>query len=266
MPSTPVLSVIVAAGFRWRLTSLALSSFLLGTSSMALAVQDEAQPGDPGLRHRDVPASVPNISGMWQVRGYDRYIKPEDGSLPPWLPWNKEAFDARAAAEAAGSPLYDPTSACLPSGVPRIIAAPYPVEIVQTPDKTVFLYETQHLFRVIHMNAEHPATLEPSYMGHAVGRWEGDTLVIDSVGFVDSTQIDEQGSKHSAQMHVVERIRKLENGSLEVRFTIDDPGAFSQPWTARRVWEWRPDVRFFEYVCEENNRNAPDENGVLRNF
>ena len=65
---------------------------------------------------------------------------------------------------------------------------------------------------------------------------------------------------------VFQRIRKLEDGSLEILFTIDDPAAFTQPWTARRVWQWRPDVRFFEYVCEENNRNAPDANGVLRNF
>lgn len=239
---------------------------LLLQTQAAFAVQEEAQPGDPGLRASAVPAEVPNISGMWQVRGYDRYIKPMDGSEPPWLPWNKQAFDARAAAEAAGTPLYDPTAACLPSGIPRIIAAPYPVEIVQTPAATVFLYETQHLFRVVHMNQEHPADIEPSYMGHAVGHWEADTLVIDSTGFVEHTQIDEQGSKHSAQMHVVERIRKLADGSLEVLFTIDDPGAFSQAWTARRVWEWRPDVRFYEYVCEENNRNAPDANGVLRNF
>ncbi len=230
------------------------------------AVLEEAQPDDPALRDRAVPAEIPNISGMWQVRGYDRYIKPMDGSLPPWQPWNKTAFDERAAAEASGAPLYDPTAACYPSGIPRIIAAPYPVEIVQTPEATVFLYETQHLFRVVHMNQEHPAAITPSFMGHAVGHWEGDTLVIDSVGFVPETQIDEQGSKHSAAMHVVERIRKLEDGSLEVLFTIDDPEAFTQPWTAKRVWEWRPDIRFYEYVCEENNRNAPDENGVLRNF
>lgn len=251
--------------FRCRVPLL-LSVVTLLISVTALAVQDQAKPGDPALRDRAVPASVPNISGMWQVPGYNRYIKPEDGSLPPWLPWNQKAFDERAAAEAAGNPLYDPTAACFPSGIPRLIAAPYPVEIVQTADKTVFLYETQHLFRVIHMNQQHPAKLDPSFMGHAVGHWEGDTLVVDSTGFVDSTQIDEQGSKHSAQMHVIERIRKLDDRSLEVRFTIDDPGAFSQPWTAKRVWNWHPDVRFLEYVCEENNRNAPDANGVLRNF
>jgi len=238
----------------------------LSYSSSLLAVRKQAQPGDPDLRDPHVPATVPNISGMWQVRGYDRYIKPIDGSDPPWQPWNKQAFEERAAAEAAGTPLYDPTAACLPSGIPRIIAAPYPVEIVQTPDATVFLYETQHLFRIVHMNQDHPGEVEPSYMGHAVGHWEGDTLVIDSVGFVENTQIDEGGTQHTAAMHVIERLRKLEDGSLEVLFTIDDPQAFTEPWTARRVWQWRPDIRFLEYVCEENNRNAPDENGVLRNF
>ena len=249
-----------------RLLSAAGLAAALSYSSSSLAVREEAQPGDPGLRDSHVPATVPNISGMWQVRGYGRYIRPIDDSDPPWQPWNKQAFDERAAAEAAGTPLYDPTAACLPSGIPRIIAAPYPVEIVQTPDATVFLYETQHLFRVVHMNQDHPDEVEPSYMGHAVGHWEGDTLVIDSVGFVDNTQIDEGGTQHTAAMHVIERLRKLEDGSLEVLFTIDDPQAFTEPWTARRVWQWRPEIRFLEYVCEENNRNAPDENGVLRNF
>jgi hypothetical protein len=215
-----------------------------------------------------VPASagaVPNISGIWQTQGFERMIKPVDAAEPPWLPWNREQFEKRAAAEKVGRLLYDPTAACLPSGIPRIIAAPYPVEIVQTVDQTVFLYEVQHLFRVVRMNAEHPRNLQPSYMGDAVGHWEGDTLVIDTVGLVKDTQIDEAGTQHSDALHVVERIRKVKD-TLEIVFTIEDPKAFTKPWTARRVWQWRPDVRFLEYVCEENNRNAPDENGVLKNF
>jgi hypothetical protein len=210
-------------------------------------------------------AGDPNISGVWQTRGFDRMTKPVDGAEPPWLPWNKEQFEKRAAAEKVGRLLYDPTAACLPSGIPRLIAAPYPVEIVQMPDKIVFLYEVQHLFRVVKMNAQHPPSVQPSFMGDAVGHWEGDTLVIDTVGLVKDTQIDEAGTQHSDALHVVERIRKV-GDTLEILFTMDDPKAFTKPWTAKRVWQWRPDVRFLEYVCEENNRNAPDENGVLRNF
>lgn len=229
------------------------------------AVEKPPQLGEPGLRATNVPDSVPNISGVWQNRGYDRKIVPIDAPLPPWQPWNQQAFEARAAAEKAGKPLYDPTAACLPSGTPRIIAAPYPVEIVQTADKTVFLYEAQHLFRVVHMNGTHPPKVAPSYLGHAVGKWEGDTLVIDTVGLVKDTQIDEAGTLHSEELHVVERIRKV-NDTLEILFTIEDPKAFTKPWTAKRVWHWRPDVRLLEYICEENNRNAPDEKGVLKNY
>jgi hypothetical protein len=229
------------------------------------AVEKPPELGEAGLRAASTPSSVPNISGVWQTKGFERQIKPIDAPEPPWQPWNRKAFEERAAAEKAGRPLADPTAACLPSGTPRIIAAPYPVEIVQTANETVFLYETQHLYRVVHMNSKHPDKLEPSFFGHAVGHWEGDTLVIDTVALVKGTQIDEAGTQHSDQLHVVERIRKV-NDTLEVLFTIEDPKAFTRPWTARRVWHWRPDIRLLEYICEENNRNLPDENGVLKNF
>ena len=249
-----------------RLVLIGCALTVLGLSIAAQAVTEEPKPGDPGLRDPSTPDSIPNISGMWQVRGFDRYTKQVDGSDPPWQPWNKKAFEDREAAEAAGTPLYDPTAACLPSGTPRIISTPYPAEIIQTPDETVFLYEAQHLYRVVYMNQEHPKNIEPTFMGHAVGHWEGDTLVVDTVGLVGETQIDEGGTQHSDQMHVVERIRKIDDLTLEILFTIDDPKAFTKPWTARRLWSWRPEIRFLEYVCEENNRNAPDDSGVLRNY
>ena len=117
-------------------------------------------------RDSRVPASVPNISGAWQTRGYLRRIQPADGGATPWLPWTQSAFEKRSAAEKAGAPMFDPTAACMPSGVPRIIAAPYPIEIVQTPDKTVILEEVQHLFRIIHMDRRtHPKGRRPSFIG-----------------------------------------------------------------------------------------------------
>lgn len=241
---------------------------LLGSMALAAtagAVERPPQLGEPGLQQAGVPASVPNISGVWQLKEYIRQIKPYDGSETPWQPWTLEAFNERGAAEKAGKPMYDPTAGCQPSGIPRIITAPYPQEIIQTPDQIIFLVEVMHTFRIVHLNAKHPDEVEPSHFGHSIGHWEGDTLVIDTIGFVKQTQIDEAGTLHSDQMHVVQRIRKV-GDTLEILFTIDDPGAFTKPWTARRVWQWRPDVRFSEYVCEENNRNAPGADGVLRNF
>ena len=231
------------------------------TTALAAA---PAPPVVPVARDPRVADSVPNISGVWFTQGYNRRISPMDGSETPWQPWTKAEFDRREAAEKNGKPLFDPTAACLPSGIPRLIAAPYPIEIIQTRDQTVMLHETHHLFRVFHMNGTHPAKVEPSYMGHSVAHWEGDTLVVDTVGLSTKTQIDEAGTQHSDALHVVERIRKVDERTLEDVFTIDDPKAFTKPWTARRTFKWRPDVRLQEYVCEENNRNAPDANGELR--
>lgn len=191
-----------------------------------------------------------------------------DGSETPWRDWSKQVFDERAAAEEAGTPLFDPTAACLPSGNPRLIASPYPVEIIQTPDVLYMLHETHHMIRIVHMNKPMPAldTIDPTYMGYSVGHWEGDTLVIDTAGLIRHTQVDEAGTPKSEQMRITERYRKTSPTEMEAVFTLDDPGAFTQPWTAVRRWNQRPDIRLAEYTCEENNRNSPDETGVLRNY
>jgi hypothetical protein len=91
-------------------------------------------------------------------------------------------------------------------------------------------------------------------------------MVDDSIGFNGRNYLDPAGDPASQRLHLIERWTVQDSNTLQIEFTIDDPAAFSKPWTAKRVWEWRPDVRFYEYVCEENNRNAPDANGVLRNF
>jgi hypothetical protein len=249
----------------WR-ALLAATAVSLATGGVALAVQTPAKPGTPELRDPTVAASVPNISGTWYTRGFNPRTKPDDGTETPWLPWSKSEYDKREKSRVGGAPMVDPTAACLPSGNPRIIAAPYPIQIVQTPDMVVFLYEVQHLFRVIYLNAKHPAKVTPSFMGHSVGHWEGDTLVIDTVGLTNLTQIDENGTLHSDNLRVVERIRRTNENTLEDRFTIYDDKTFTKPWTAVRNFNFQPELRFLEYVCEENNRNAPDENGVLRNF
>lgn len=248
-----------------RLTGLVCGSILL-LGAVAQAAPMSQTPGDPGLRDSRVGQDVPNISGVWTNRApYTRQLAPIEGGDPPMLPWNKAKFDERAAAEKAGHPLYDPTAMCMPSGIPRLFAAPYPIEVVQTPERTVILYEVQHLFRIIHMNSQHPKDLKPSFMGHSIGHWEGDVLVVDTIGMTPQSQIDETGVMHTGAIHVVEHIQKV-GGLLEFNVTIDDPGAFSRPWQAKRVFEWKPKTRFIEYVCEENNRNVPGADGVLRGF
>lgn len=250
------------------LLGLLAGSVLIGLSAggSALAADPPASRGEPGLRDPRVPGSVPHISGMWQVRGYSPITVPHDGSPTPFLPWAQEVSDAYDAAEAAGAPMYDPNAECLPSGATRMINSPYPTEIVQTPEFTVILHESKHSFRIIHMDGEHPAELEPTFNGHSIGWWEGDTLVIDTVGLTEVSMLDERGTRHTDQLHVVERISPIDENTLQWRYTLNDPGAYSQPWTAERIFEWRPETRFLEYICEENNRNQPGENGVLADF
>lgn len=253
-----------------RLLGLAAALTLCaGTADAQSRVTAGAEYPDPLLvRDPRVPADTPNISGIWMPQGYGRRIQPMDGSETPWLPWSKQVFDERAAAELAGSPLFDPTAACLPSGNPRLIASPYPIEIIQTPGVIYLLHETHHMIRIIHMDRPlpDPETIAPTYMGYSVGHWEGDTLVVETIRLIQHTQIDEAGTPKTGGLKLTERIRKTSPTEMEAVFTIDDPGAFTAPWTAVRRWTQRPDIRLAEYTCEENNRNAPDETGVLRNF
>ena len=221
--------------------------------------------GDPARRDVRVPDAVPNISGTWQALTSNRTIAPLDGGPTPFLPWAQAFFDARAKAEAAGMPLFDTNASCLPSGVPRVLPVPYPLDIVQTPDVTLIAIEVMHSFRVVHMDDKPPPPdYTPSYLGYSRGHWDGDTLVVTTTGMNGYTQTDEEGRPKSSSIKVTERIRKVAPDVLENTYTIDDPATYSRPWTARARFRWAPDVRLNEYICEENNRNKPDASGKLR--
>ena len=221
--------------------------------------------GDPLRRDITIPDSVPNISGVWQPQTFFRTIRPLDGSETPFLPWARKFFLDRSAAEAAGQPLFDPNASCLPSGVPRVLPTPYPYDIVQTPDAIYIAIEVMHSFRIIHMDGKPmPADFKPSYLGYSAGHWEGDALVIVTTGLNGFTQVDEEGRPKSSALKVTERWVKKAPDLLENTFTIDDPKTYAHPWVARSEYKWSPDVRFNEYVCEENNRNKPDASGKLR--
>jgi hypothetical protein len=203
-----------------------------------------------------------NFEGVWWTRGYDRTYRQLDKSLPPFNAAGRAEWDRHVAAEKAGNPIGDAPTRCYPHGIPRMVASPYPIHILQTPGLVTLLHEVGHNIRYIHMDQQHPANLKPSFLGHSVGRWEGDTLVVDTIGFNDRTQVDEEGIVHGKKLHVVERYRKIDGGkTLEDIITIEDPDFFTAPWQARRTFIWRPDVRVSEYICEENNRNTPNEAG-----
>ena len=233
-------------------------------AALALMLAGAGQAAVPVGKPRPPSADPRDIAGVWWTKGYDRTYRTLDGQLPPFTPAGRAEWDRHIQAEKDGRPIADAPTQCLPHGIPRLMASPYPIQILQTPGQITFLHEVAHNVRVIYMDEPHPQGLEPTYLGHSVGRWEGDTLVVDTIALNDKTQIDEEGITHSDRLHVVERFRKINGGmALEDLITMEDPVTFTRPWTARRVYDWRPEVRILEYVCEENNRNVVDAQGAV---
>ena len=203
-----------------------------------------------------------NFEGVWWLKGYEYMLGPEPGVEPPLKPAYMDILKRRIRAKNAGKPETDTSTACYPHGMPRLMESPYPIEIVQTPGRVTFLHEVAHEVRRIYLDQKHPANLKESYLGHSVGHWEGDTLVVDTVGINDKSFIDDEGEAHSNQEHLTERYRKIDGGrQIELTMTVEDPVTLEHPYSYTRYYEWRPDVRPAEYICEENNRNAP-VNGV----
>jgi hypothetical protein len=148
----------------------------------------------------------------------------------------------------------DPTGLCLPPGLPRAnIVGLFPIQIVHTPQQVVILYEYMNVFRVIPINAKHPDDLVPTYMGDSVARWEGDTLVVDVVGFNDKTWLTGTGTFHSDKLHVTERYTRIDKDQINYEVTIEDPDVLTNPWTIKSTMMLREGTRLQEYVCAENN-------------
>jgi hypothetical protein len=149
----------------------------------------------------------------------------------------------------------DPESGCLPTGVPR--QAPYPWKIVEAPPYIYFLFEGNiHSYRQIFMDGrKHPADPNPTWYGHSVGHWEKDTLVIDTVGYNDIFWFDFVGHPHTEQLHTVERYTRTDMATLAEEVTIDDPGAYRNPFTIVSSHRLLPGDELMEYICQENNRD-----------
>ena len=163
--------------------------------------------------------------------------------------------------------MVNTSTLCLPSGMPKVMTAPYPIQVVVLPKQVLVLHEIQHLMRFIYLNEQHPGAddLFPTYAGHSVGHWEGDTLVVDTVATTGGlTTLDQSDRPKSGAMHIVEHMKKIDGGKkLEDLVTFDDPKVYTKTWTARLLYDWRPDIRFIEYICEENNRNPVSADGTV---
>ncbi len=227
----------------------------------------------PATAHYDATKNStdqPNISGVWLIKDYvpntrpqgERLLKTMDGARPPLQDWAAKLYYQRADDADAGRP-YAPTSAqCLPPGMPAMmLGPPYPFQIVQSPGLVLTVHMEEHAFRFIYLGETLPSDPDPIFMGYSVGRWEGDTLLVDTVGLTDRTTLDFSGLPHTDQLRVHERIHRVNHDTLEDVLTFDDPGAYTKPWSIRRMYALQgPAERIQEYVCETQH-NPVDASG-----
>jgi hypothetical protein len=212
----------------------------------------------------DAPASKPDLSGVWEVTMGVRTRPgagiPEQPSLTPEYAQKLAAFKA---TQAQGENQETPQANCVPPGMPAIMNQPYPMELLFTPGKVTIVIEAYSQTRRIFTDGrKHPEDPDLTYNGHSIGHWDGDTLVVDSVGFTPDTALGpSQGYRHSDQMHIVERFRLSAPDTMEVVTTIDDPKALTKPFSATKVLKRHPDWDIAEYICEQNNRNLSDDKG-----
>lgn len=201
----------------------------------------------------------PDLSGVWQAEGQDYFfdlaagLKPEEVPMQPWaraLQQQREKDDHRD----------DPLARCLPHGVPRINTnGLFPFKIIQTPGAIVILYEQLNLFRQIFLDGRQLVSdPNPTWLGYSTGKWDGDTLVVETSGFNDQTWLDTaKGHPATGALHVTERFHRKNFGTLEVRATIDDLKAYTKPWTTTtQKMDLQLETDILEFVCNENEKDV----------
>jgi len=239
MMTNAMISVWRTAGLAG--TALVLALIPTGTSS--------AQAPHAAARTATATTSTPDFNGVWRTinapaasrEGSSLRWLPAPGELPPLTPEYEARYREVQASRESGSEATEPVARCLPPGMPYFTLAQYGLEVVQSRDKIVFFSEWMDAYRRVYMDGRKPANdLDPSYFGYSTGHWDGDTLVVETVGLRDDTVLDRYGSPHSDAMRISERIRLSAPDVLEDAITVHDAKAFTKPWEIVRRYRRPP--------------------------
>lgn len=206
----------------------------------------------PGL----LAQTRPDLSGIWTRTG-SAANQPFVKENPPLKPAAKAVYDENREGTDEGHDEMDPTTYCLPLGMPRIFSLNNPFEIVQTAREVFMLFESDHMQRRIYMDGRKmPENYPLTYAGFSTGRYDGDTLVVETAGLSDLTWIDQSGTPHSDALKVTERIRRTSPSMLEIAFRFDDPKTFTRPLEDTKTYQLRPDWSIMENIgyCEDRFR------------
>lgn len=196
-------------------------------------------------------AAPPDMTGYWMVDRYIEEVRTVDGKVPPLKPAAKQIYEQRKADRQAGKLDFDPAAKCVSPGVPRVMFLPYAVEFLQRPHELTMLFAWNHFYRNIDLSGK-PAVVDyPLYMGASAGQWEGNTLVVDTIGLREEALLDASGLPGSTELKVTERYTVDAKGKkLTNTITIDDPANYTQSWQTRVTYKRLPDsYEFFEDVC-----------------
>jgi hypothetical protein len=264
------------------LASAAAAALLLAAPRADAQWQKVPDPSLPRARTGEVIMSAPapkararkpNLQGIWladaeplpaeaglTIEGgqpFPRYMINVAADIPPdqvpIQPWAAELFQQRF--EGGGKD--DPAAHCKPTGLPLLDTGPLPFKIVQTPDLVVILYEENTVFRQIFLDGRKPVEdAVPRSLGYSTGKWEGDELVVDTIGFSDRHWLDALGHPLTERLHLTERFRRPDAGHLEIEMTVDDPGAYTKPFSYTIRLTLASDEDLLEYFCTENEKDA----------
>ena len=237
---------------------LVLAAALIGSAAISART-----PAQQEAATTTAPSGAPDLSGLWsrlrdgaKAHGYEVYVLDFGKTDSPMTPWAASKYKVANEMYHGNDPktvMSDPVFQCFPPGVPRIYLFNFPVQIVQIPGQVLMLFEYDHFIRHIYTDGRpHDPGDGPLWMGDSIGKWEGDTLVVDTNNFNDKTLIDRVGRPHSDALHVVERIRRIDPKFMEIAFTIDDPKAYTKPWGTKLIFELKPTWNMKEQICEDN--------------
>jgi hypothetical protein len=234
------------------------AAILLPLVALYARGQSGDAPGEEPLPTPRLPDGTVDLGGdgIWDlpwITDFGKQVVGENSEVP-FLPWTKAMYDYNASNKVA----YDPQGFCLPPGGPRMFGTPYPAEFIQQADRIIVIFEGgAHVWREIHMDGRplpNPEELNPTYFGYSVGHWEGDTLVIEAVGFNEKTWLNFGGYMHTDELRTIERITRPNRDTLHYEATLIDPGAYSRPWTIAWDIPWAEGQELAEYICQENNQ------------
>jgi hypothetical protein len=238
-------------GFKLLKTASAVTAALVAGLVLAQPTPPSTAPAPKNADGRVLlQGATPAQKGVWTpVFGILDPIAPVD--VVPFKPWARAVYDARQLHE------LEPHARCKASGAARQFLTPYGVEFVELPEMgKMYIFDIggPHTFRTIHMDGrQHPDNIEPSNYGHSIGWWEGDTLVVDTVGYNEDFWLDRRGLPHTEQMHTLERFTRTAEGTIDYRITVTDPHAYTASWEGGFNLRWNAGVELFEYVCQQAN-------------